>query len=117
MILELTVDNPKAAAEAARRRATAHAGLKRWLRAIAPRTVHMNESMNKFLRATRELEKELGRAPTNEEISRRMDIPVEETVPPGGKEAAGGDSDFGNKRHLRDGSEPLQHVDHAPIRC
>jgi len=39
--------------------------------------VHMNESMNKFLRATRELEKELGRAPTNEEISRRMDIPVE----------------------------------------
>ena len=39
--------------------------------------VHMNESMNKFLRASRELEKELGRAPTNEEISRRMDIPVE----------------------------------------
>ena len=39
--------------------------------------VHMNESMNKFLRATRELEKEMGRAPSNEEISRRMDIPVE----------------------------------------
>jgi len=39
--------------------------------------VHMNESMNKFLRANRELEKELGRAPTNEEISRRMDISVE----------------------------------------
>jgi RNA polymerase primary sigma factor len=39
--------------------------------------VHMNESMNKFLRATRELEKELGRQPTNEEIGRRMDIPVE----------------------------------------
>jgi len=39
--------------------------------------VHMNESMNKFLRATRELEKEMGRVPTNEEISRRMDIPVE----------------------------------------
>ncbi len=39
--------------------------------------VHMNESMNKFLCATRDLEKELGRAPTNEEISRRMDIPVE----------------------------------------
>jgi RNA polymerase primary sigma factor len=39
--------------------------------------VHMNESMNKFLRASRELEKELGRTPTNEEISRRMDIPVE----------------------------------------
>jgi RNA polymerase primary sigma factor len=39
--------------------------------------VHMNESMNKFLRANRELEKELGRAPNNEEISRRMDISVE----------------------------------------
>jgi RNA polymerase primary sigma factor len=39
--------------------------------------VHMNESMNKFLRATRDLEKELGRAPNNDEISRRMDIPVE----------------------------------------
>jgi RNA polymerase primary sigma factor len=39
--------------------------------------VHMNESMNKFLRATRELEKELGRTPTNEEIGYRMDIPVE----------------------------------------
>jgi RNA polymerase primary sigma factor len=39
--------------------------------------VHMNESMNKFLRANRELEKELGRAPTNDEISRRMDISVE----------------------------------------
>jgi len=39
--------------------------------------VHMNESMNKFLRANRELEKELGRTPTNDEISRRMDIPVE----------------------------------------
>ncbi len=39
--------------------------------------VHMNESMNKFLRASRELEKEMGRTPTNDEISRRMDIPVE----------------------------------------
>src|ERR1019366_8041114 len=36
-----------------------------------------NESMNKFLRATRELEKELGRTPTNDEIGRRMEIPVE----------------------------------------
>src|SRR5438045_4558637 len=39
--------------------------------------VHMVETMNKFLRASRELEKELGRTPTNEEIGRRMDIPVE----------------------------------------
>ena len=39
--------------------------------------VHMNESMNKFLRDSRELEKELRRPATNEEISRRMEIPVE----------------------------------------
>jgi len=39
--------------------------------------VHMNESMNKFLRASRELEKELGRTPTNDEIGKRMEIPVE----------------------------------------
>ena len=37
----------------------------------------MNESMNKFLRASRELEKKLGHTPTNDEIGRRMDIPVE----------------------------------------
>ena len=35
--------------------------------------VHMNESLTKFLRASRELEKELGRTPTNEEIGRRME--------------------------------------------
>jgi len=39
--------------------------------------VHMNDCMNKFRRANRELEKELGRAPTNDEISLRMDISVE----------------------------------------
>jgi RNA polymerase primary sigma factor len=39
--------------------------------------VHMNESMNKFLRASRELEKELGRVPTNEEIGKRMEITAE----------------------------------------
>ena len=39
--------------------------------------VHMNESMNKFLRASRELEKEHGRTPTNEEIGDRMEIPAE----------------------------------------
>jgi len=39
--------------------------------------VHMNESMNKFLRASRELEKELGRAATNEEIGERMEISAE----------------------------------------
>ncbi len=35
--------------------------------------VHMNESLNKYLRATRELQKELGRIPTNEEIAGRME--------------------------------------------
>jgi RNA polymerase primary sigma factor len=35
--------------------------------------VHMNESLSKFLRASRELEKELGRNPRNEEIARRLE--------------------------------------------
>jgi RNA polymerase primary sigma factor len=35
--------------------------------------VHMNESLSKFLRATRELEKELGRNPKNEEIAHRLE--------------------------------------------
>jgi len=35
--------------------------------------VHMNESLTKFLRNSRELEKELGRPPKNEEIARRME--------------------------------------------
>ncbi len=38
--------------------------------------VHMNDMLNKFYRAVRELEKELGHAPENEEISKRMDVPV-----------------------------------------
>ncbi|HEY2842501.1 MAG TPA: sigma-70 family RNA polymerase sigma factor [Bryobacteraceae bacterium] len=36
--------------------------------------VHMNESLNKYLRAARELEKELGRTPTNEDIGNRLQI-------------------------------------------
>ena len=39
--------------------------------------VHMNESMNKFLRASRELEKELGRTPTSDEIGGSMEISAE----------------------------------------
>ena len=39
--------------------------------------VHMNESMNKFRRASRDLEMELGRMPTNDDIGRRTGIPVE----------------------------------------
>ena len=39
--------------------------------------VHMNESMNKFVRASRDLEKEMGRTPTNEEIARRMESTAE----------------------------------------
>jgi RNA polymerase primary sigma factor len=38
--------------------------------------VHMNESLTKFLRASHELEKELGRAPTNEEIGQRTQTNV-----------------------------------------
>jgi len=34
--------------------------------------VHMNERLNKFTRASRDLEKELNRIPTNEEIGRRL---------------------------------------------
>ena len=42
--------------------------------------VHMNDSLNKFLRASKELEKELSRAATNEEIGRRAEIPVDKVV-------------------------------------
>ena len=35
--------------------------------------VHMNESLTKFLRFSRELEKDLGRKPKNEEIAQRME--------------------------------------------
>jgi RNA polymerase primary sigma factor len=36
--------------------------------------VHINETLNKFYRASRELEKELGQVPANEEIARRMEV-------------------------------------------
>jgi RNA polymerase primary sigma factor len=39
--------------------------------------VHMNESLTKFMRFSRELEKELGRAPKNEEIAGRMETSAE----------------------------------------
>jgi RNA polymerase primary sigma factor len=39
--------------------------------------VHVNESMTKFLYASRELEKELGRTPKNEEIAGRLAITAE----------------------------------------
>ena len=39
--------------------------------------VHMNESLTKFLRFSRELEKDLGRAPKNEEIAQRMETTAE----------------------------------------
>ncbi len=39
--------------------------------------VHMNEQLNKFLRALRTLEKELGRPPSNEEIADRMETSVD----------------------------------------
>lgn len=39
--------------------------------------VHMNESLTKYLRFSRELQMELGRAPKNEEIAQRMETTVE----------------------------------------
>lgn len=39
--------------------------------------VHMNEQLNKFLRALRTLEKDLGRPPSNEEIAERMETTVD----------------------------------------
>jgi RNA polymerase primary sigma factor len=39
--------------------------------------VHMNESLTRFLRFSRELEKELGRRPKNEEIAQRMETTPE----------------------------------------
>jgi RNA polymerase primary sigma factor len=38
--------------------------------------VHMNEAINKLLRASRSLVQEFGREPTNEEIAKNMDVPV-----------------------------------------
>jgi RNA polymerase primary sigma factor len=38
--------------------------------------VHMNEAINKLLRASRSLVQEYGREPTNEEIAKNMDVPV-----------------------------------------
>jgi len=39
--------------------------------------VHMNEALTKYLRISRELEKELGRTPKNEEIAHRMETTSE----------------------------------------
>src|SRR5207247_10055593 len=38
--------------------------------------IHMIETINKLMRASRALVQELGREPTSEEIAKRMDIPV-----------------------------------------
>ena len=39
--------------------------------------VHMNEQLNKFLRAARVLEKDLGRAPTNAEIAEQLETTID----------------------------------------
>ena len=39
--------------------------------------VHINEQVNKFVRAVRQLEKELGHAPINQEIAQRMEMTVQ----------------------------------------
>src|SRR5262249_56646644 len=38
--------------------------------------VHMIETINKLIRASRQLVQKLGREPTSEEIAKRMDMPV-----------------------------------------
>jgi len=38
--------------------------------------VHMIETINKFIRVSRQLVQEIGREPTNEEIAKKMDLPV-----------------------------------------
>jgi RNA polymerase primary sigma factor len=38
--------------------------------------IHMNEAINKVVRASRSLVQEYGREPTNEEIARDMDVPI-----------------------------------------
>src|SRR5437588_22957 len=38
--------------------------------------VHMIETINKLIRTSRQLIQELGREPTNEELSERMELPV-----------------------------------------
>ncbi|MCL5742728.1 MAG: RNA polymerase sigma factor RpoD [Acidobacteria bacterium] len=38
--------------------------------------VHMIETINKLIRSSRQLVQELGREPTNEELAKRMDLPV-----------------------------------------
>jgi len=42
--------------------------------------VHMNESLTKYMRFSRELEKALGRVPKNEEIAMRMETTVEKVT-------------------------------------
>lgn len=39
--------------------------------------VHMIETINKMMKITRQLQQDMGREPTPEEISSKMDIPVE----------------------------------------
>jgi RNA polymerase primary sigma factor len=38
--------------------------------------VHMTETLNKLIRTSRQLVQELGREPTNEELAKRMELPV-----------------------------------------
>ena len=40
--------------------------------------VHINEQLNKFVRAVRQLEKELGHPPTHQEIAQRMEVSVKQ---------------------------------------
>lgn len=42
--------------------------------------VHMNETISKFVRVSRELEKQIGHTPTDEEIARQLEIPEEKVA-------------------------------------
>ncbi len=79
--------------------------------------VHMTDTINKLIRASRALVQELGREPTSEEIAKRMDIPVSKVrqalqiaQPPISLEAPIGEED---DSHLGDFIEDRQMISPA----
>jgi RNA polymerase primary sigma factor len=79
--------------------------------------VHMTDTINKLIRASRALVQELGREPTSEEIAKRMDIPVSKVrqalqiaQPPLSLEAPIGEED---DSHLGDFIEDRQMISPA----
>ncbi|MCP5119129.1 MAG: sigma-70 family RNA polymerase sigma factor, partial [bacterium] len=88
--------------------------------------VHINESLNKFLRANRELEKDLGREPTDEEIMRHVDLPLDKVrhIKTVAKEPVSletpvghdGESALGDILEDRGASSPIDAISHANFR-